>query len=238
MKISGYNPLIFANLYEFEIAKSLLEQYRQKIDEMGLIIKKHNLQQDIGVGLLHKHFNLFKNEVVVRHYSDNKITIKPEVHPDYEMVPYVFGFSKTMEKGELQLFPLEFISITDKTAHYRESINKVIQNLKFLNEISSFLKESKLENLFGLSLLPFKLFNVKGQLNLMETENKQGKRILTISIDNTNEINLGHHGGDYELSELSTDEIIQTLWSFRENADAELLACKHSCRHSCRGHGE
>ncbi|MDG1634182.1 MULTISPECIES: hypothetical protein [Bacillus] len=251
MKISGYNPLIFANLYEFEIAKSLLEQYRHKIDEMGLIIKKHNLQQDIGVGLLHKHFNLFKNEVVVRHYSDNKITIKPEVHPDYEMVPYVFGFSKTTEKGELQLFPLEFISITDKTAHYRESINKVIQNLKFLNEISIFLKESKLENLFGLSLLPFKLFNVKGQLNLMETENKQGKRILTISIDNTNEITktksspqdldtllCAQHGVDYELPELSTDEIIQTLWSFRENAVDEVLSCKHSCRHNCRGHGE
>ncbi|MDM5326829.1 hypothetical protein [Neobacillus sp. CF12] len=221
IELQQYNPLVFANLHEFEVSKRLLQKNKKKIAELGLIIKEHNLHQEIGVCLLHKHFNLFDKEILVRHYSNNKITIKPEVIQSSEVTPYMIGFARTTAKSELQLFPLEFISITNDTAHYKESIGKVIEKGDFLNKVASFLKESQLENLFGISLLPYKLFNVKGLLSLLETENEQ-ERMLTIALQNPKEpLQPGF-------------EITQTLWTFRENDDTkQFLGCSHSCSHSC-----
>ena len=109
---------MFNNLPLFQDAKKEIEALRPSLAILGDIICKNGLENDIGVNLLHRHFELSPHEALVKTVYDEYAVISPKNSVD-SSVPYIF---KVRETG---FFPTEFISVS---SHFYERV-KSKQNL-------------------------------------------------------------------------------------------------------------
>jgi hypothetical protein len=76
-EIRDYDARVFQRLNEFHLARDYLEDKRESLAELGDVICRHGLHQRVGVSLLHKHFEISDNELVVREFVRNLSYIKP-----------------------------------------------------------------------------------------------------------------------------------------------------------------
>lgn len=219
MQVNDYCPVVFANQHEFEVSEKLLELRRSAIEHIGKIFLKHKKEKQIGVCLLHKHFNLFKNELLVRSFNDNQINISPKINHESKVIPYMWQFSKSSAMSSLNLYPVEFLEVNGNTKNFKEKQQEVLSDEVFLNELGAHLEKNKLDDIFGFSLIPHELFEILDGEALYETDNHE-ERILTIR--------------PVKKESMQGTKTTQTLWIF-SNGPKSALECNH-CNVHCAVH--
>jgi len=100
---------MFNDLPLFQDAKLEIEALRPSIAALGEIICKYNLEDQIGVNLLHRHFNLEPNELVVKTTYCDHAVVAPQSRVE-GVIPYMF--SVTQDGFE----PVEYLSEWNESA--------------------------------------------------------------------------------------------------------------------------
>ncbi len=186
MKVRNYSPLVFSNLLEFATARSMLDRNKERIGDLLNIIDKYDLHESIGVCLLHKHFNLLGDEILLRAATKNGFSVVVAPNTTKDAMPYVLAFSKENKDEENSLYPIEFIS--SGAGSYVDDLDRVTRNEKFLSDFRDALERHKLTEVFGLSLIPHFILARDASEELSETTNTQ-ERVLQIVVVKSNQVN-------------------------------------------------
>lgn len=199
MKQFDYSPVVFANLHDFHIVNKLPTSIEDKLPLLGDVICEYNVEHVLGISLLHKHFNLYEDEILVRSFQNNELTITPKINGEQDVIPYMWCFSKRLSEENCALYPVEFLEPNNVSETHIETAQEVITNKTFLNNIWDILRKNNLQNLFGLSVIPNNLFTIGDDETLFETDNhaKRELKVIPTSIDHVQQ----------------TDST-QTLWTF------------------------
>ncbi|MFB5080599.1 hypothetical protein [Raoultella sp. C349492] len=199
MASNYYDPIVYANLPDFFQAKEFLSHYQSYIDDAGEIIKSYGVNGKIGINLLHKHFNLLSDELLVRHIERDKIIIKPLRIGKIEVCAFSWAFAKKSIDAPYQLHPVEFIRKND-CHEWVGSINDFIgENSSFQNELFSYLSTKGLINYFGIGLNPRPLMKIEKNQTLMEEDNHAERKLILNIVS---------------IESIDHTESTQTLWTF------------------------
>ena len=220
--IKDYMPQVFDNLNQFHVAKIYSEENKRLLPQLGKVICKYNLEQKVGVALLHKHFNLMPGERLVEQFTDDTVNIAPISNPDDNaIIPYMWKFDSDNPLKQ-SWFPLEF-QYQSKTTVDKFNIAKIIEaETEFLQEMAVKLQELNLENVFAISVLHREAIALKeGQIRLETTNHTE--RLLTIAA--------------VDRDSIEAQNITETLWYFTADSDFEVSGmCESHCYSHCVGH--
>ncbi len=151
--VKDYDPTVFAELNEFEDAQKCLASTREHLKALGSVICRHGLQQVVGVALLHRHFDIFEDEVVVKQFVKEEAYTKPLLKSGaMEAVPYLWKLRRD-GAGGFGFYPLEFLCVSEGT---EEAIRMTVafeQADSFLVEIADVLVQLGAHDVFGIGTL-------------------------------------------------------------------------------------
>ncbi|MDX7797987.1 hypothetical protein SJS42_04940 [Aeromonas caviae] len=200
MQISHtYDPFIYANLPDFFQAKQFLSFSKELLEPIGEIFKTHRLNGRLGISLLHKHFNLLHDEILVRHVENNRIIIKPVRTGTIDVQPFVWAFAKRSIDSPYCLYPVEFIQQSDAPS-WVQSVNTMLGSSdSFRAELFRALSKRGLTTFYGIGLTPRPLVNISQSETLMEEDNPT-LRTLTLEVVST--------------STIGSTSATQTLWTY------------------------
>ena len=214
-----YHPQTFAQLNEFETAREMLESRKDDVDNLGLIICKHRLNEYVGVSLLHKHFELSERERLVEGFAGDKRCCRATaVFDDSSVTPYMWKVERAPSDG-WRYHPLEFLPTNDTRLDFVKLSKPVIDNTEFLAEFASELVASSLTETFGISLLHRQVIRRSDADMLVETTNA-GTRELLFSV--------------VPRGSVDPIRLTKTLWAFSgtDESDTQCAHCVH-CDHYC-----
>jgi hypothetical protein len=219
---NGYDRRAYEELYQFHNAKKLLSLNRHNIEHLGHLIVKHNVHEQFGVCLLHKHFDLFNDERLVRaiNLREKTVTITPSNRKE-GVVPYLWktGFGPS---GVWYLNPLEFVVEGQGRHSTKIDFQKYAD---FLHEFSQHLAELRLSNVFGLATMNILSIPCNEDELRVETTDSD-KRLLTVRVESRGSLDI--------------EELTETFWTFLPNDIIEIngvLKCTGShCKFHCRSH--
>ncbi|TAF50707.1 MAG: glycerol-3-phosphate ABC transporter substrate-binding protein [Oscillatoriales cyanobacterium] len=155
--LTSYKPDVFDTLEHFFTARDLLEQAQDNMTELGAIIRSHGLQKQVGICLLHKHFDLSDNERLVEEFDGNNAYVKPTAEYG-DAIPYMWKVEQNQASGEWVWFPLEFVRVTEAVK----------------------LSELGMTGMFGISILHRDAIKVaEGEILVESTDDEA--RVLTLS---------------------------------------------------------
>jgi hypothetical protein len=222
MKLNQYQPRVYSNLPDFHIAENLSEDKKKLLPILGDVICKFNLEDNIGICLLHKHFNLKENEMLVRTFENNSFDIEPKSNYSAKVLPYMWAFSQSGLDKETALYPVEFIEKRSESTDFGLAVKEVQENEQFVEALKTALIQNELTNIFGISLIPHKLFDIKSDETLIEND-VEGQKKLHISV--------------VPSKTLLGQKTAQTLWKFNKNGFSdEKLDCIIHCGLHCGIH--
>ncbi|PIA12577.1 hypothetical protein COEREDRAFT_36450, partial [Coemansia reversa NRRL 1564] len=152
-----YNKL--PELHEARNALHKRTDYLLHLKNIGQIFIKHDVQDNFGVILLHKHFEIDKDQNMVELVSNDKTNTSPiYVKIDNAISPH----SWIIKNGKV--IPYE----------YYVGVDRINPNQNFINEYNSYLKNNNLDTLFGLHLVHRKpqpdktwIEHTEGKCNIM-----------------------------------------------------------------------
>ena len=104
-----FEPSVFHELFDFQIARVILDQLGPAVIALGDVICKHNFHADVAVNLLHKHFDIRNCELVVRKVLDGKAFMQPCTYKDdksIDLLPYLWQY--TAGPRGRHFYPLEY----------------------------------------------------------------------------------------------------------------------------------
>ena len=195
-----YQAEVFQHLNPFHLAKRFIEGHQHSLIELGDVICRHNLQDHVGISLLHKHFNISDNELVVREFVNDVAYMKPRNVDDItNLVPYLW---KCEIANQQALYcPLEFCEYPDRLQDETHQEVQLINGSKqFLIEIAEKLEELELTAFFGIAALCSREpFSLGQEQTLLETTDEE-QRLLTLI-----------RAPQAEVDQIDTT---QTLWTF------------------------
>ena len=202
-----FEPSVFHELFDFQIARVILDQLGPAVTALGDVICEHNLHTDVAVNLLHKHFDIRKFEVVVRKIRDGKASIQPYKYKDdksLDLLPYLWQYTDG-PRGRL-FYPLEYAEyLPAEIDAATRQIDKIASSKSFLAEFSKCLWDLGLEDIFGIAALESRrsLIIPSGHELLETTDSKN--RVLTLEAvaENT----------------LADSDTTETLWTFTPSND-------------------
>ena len=198
MKLQSYHPQAYSKLPDFFQAKQMLLHCETQIKELGEILKKHNLSKYFGVSLLHKHFNLYQDEILSRKIENNIMTVSP-IQNTNQKVGYIWAYSKIESNDPYGLYPVEFISDCSTTPFTMDANILLCQSSDFVRDYFYALSCFGLCEYLGLGIIPKNLFQMNDSDTIMESDNlKQRKLILNV----------------VPVKSLEGIDSTQTLWSF------------------------
>ena len=129
--LCAYNTNEFAGLPHYQQAKNKvgLNTIKMAIDELGNIIVLHGFELEVGVCLLHKHFDLNNDEILLETIHDNTSKVSPVSRSAIQddILAYMWKMNKNKTWS-----PLEFAYSTQQM---RNSFEKVMKNEAFLQAI-------------------------------------------------------------------------------------------------------
>jgi hypothetical protein len=222
MVANQYQSNIYSNLLDFHIAEEISKEKKQYLPNLGKIICEHNLENQIGICLLHKHFNLTPNEMLVRTFTDNSFEIEPKSNFSSRSLPYMWAFSETKTENKNALYPIEFIEKNSVTNSFESTISEFHVKEDFLHSIKNYLTDLKLTNIFGISLIPHGLFELNKNETLIEND-VEGERKLRISV--------------VPSKSIEKAKTAQTLWIFNQYGEStKKIDCTVHCGLHCSIH--
>ena len=188
------------------------------VDELGNLICGHNLHHYVGMSLLHQHFKISDDEVLVRHYKDGTAYMTPRnVETMSRIIPYLWKLK--VEDGLRRFYPLEFCEYpVEHQDHAREEVELIGRAEEFLDALADKLIELELADVFGIMSLAWRpAFRFKPGETLLETTDEV-HRVLTL-----------RPASETEIDAIDTT---QTLWLFTPAA-GQIEGFK---RGECSGH--
>ena len=201
-----YRPQMFESLPEFHLARNELEVHRPSIDMVGGVIVDHGFDDVLAVNLLHKHFELDEDEILVRSFVDeSRAVMRPWKRSVAEgrTTPYLWRYA--VHDGEWAWFPLEFLEDTSGTPI---DFALVQCGGPLLRRIGESLVAQNLHELFGVAALYSRhRFKVPAGSTLLETTDEVN-RVLTLQC--------------VPLGEIERADSTQTLWVFTRKLEEEV----------------
>jgi hypothetical protein len=200
-EVRDYDAGVFQRLNEFHVARDCLEENQESLAELGDLICLHGLYDRVGVSLLHKHFEIADNELVVREFVGDVSYMKPwKLDQLSSPVPYLWKAEISGRRA--MYYPLEFCDYPDHLqAEARHDVEVLKGSPAFLTAFANKLADLGLIEIFGLASLRSRdgLTLEQGE-TLLETTDEE-RRILTLRPAQT--------------SEVERLDTTQTLWIYR-----------------------
>ena len=132
----------------------------ETINKLGQVIQDFGLADSFGVALLHKHFDLREEEMVMEIIGDNVSTSR--VESDYYLsskmaLPHFFRFNRQGQMIPLEFFAYKYYNpLNEKSASARRDYicryNRLLQSYDFLSNFTIALLESNAIDKFGLMI--------------------------------------------------------------------------------------
>ncbi|MDH5670048.1 MAG: hypothetical protein OEY86_18775 [Nitrospira sp.] len=142
-----YSHEVFNDLDGPVQANNLLRDIPDAIHQLGEVIRKHGLENDLRIRLLHKHYSLDRDEIVVAKIEENQILIRPRKQKDCAARPTAWMFHKSEWR------PFEFMEEADGGSVLAEQTERIKQAPGFLREFSQKAQDMNLANVLGIALL-------------------------------------------------------------------------------------
>jgi len=148
MEISHYSPEAFNSLPSLFAARTGLEQHRETIRRLGEVIGRHDLQDVVGIALLHRHFEIARDERIVERINRGRSESVARAETQGEAtVPHLFRFSAEGWR------PIEFLSAEDAARNaIAETLERVAAGPTFLREFANVLVQDGAVDVFGVGL--------------------------------------------------------------------------------------
>jgi len=225
VQIVDYSHEVFTSLSDFQNAKNYSKISRDIIIQLGDIICKYKLHNKIGLCLLHKHFDINKNERLIRKVNNNIALTTPCFSSNKKMVCFMWKIEEGNNDQAKTIYPLEFIELSGDSKLEKKiaKINKIIYSKTgFLAEFSNSLIQLELTNAFGFSILNKCFLTKHNDETFLETTNEEIK-LLNLKPAKRS---------------LISQEMIQTQWSFEPHKQFNDTGCSHCshCGHTNCGH--
>lgn len=219
--LTAYKPEVFDGLEDFFTVRDRLELVKHNLKELGAVIRSYGLQKQVGICLLHKHFNLSAEERLVEEFEGNNSYIKPTTEYS-DAIPYMWKVEQNQVSGEWVWFPLEFVRNTEQVAAAVERSEAVVNNQEFLSAIAAKLSELGMTNMFGISILHRDAIKIAEGEILVENTDDEG-RVLTFS--------------SVPRPEVDPTTLTQTLWQFPTVKGVDVAGFCGHCTHSPTAEG-
>jgi len=152
-----YDPSSFSTLNDFPDVYHYSEE-KDFIDNALTIVDDNGLAGVVSVALLHRHFQLADNEMLVEIQNVNQSDIKVYNRDDdvsKNALPYMFKVVCDSHSKETFLQPLEFVNFGDNVHAFDEltkDIKAVYSNHVFLSTFYEHLVSRNFTNVFGITL--------------------------------------------------------------------------------------
>ena len=169
------------------------------IKKLGAVIVEYGFSENFGVALLHKHFNLYNDELLLRSVSVNRMEVAPSNKGESEVIGYMWAFAKTHINYSFCLYPVEFLHEQSAPKWAQDAIYTMTKNSEFLLKYFDTLARMGLSNYFGIGLIPRRLFDMEDADTLMESDNLLQRRLYIDVVPQKN---------------LEGIDATQTLWIF------------------------
>jgi len=216
--LKDYDANIFMGLSEFEISQTRLKSHNKNLQTLGSVICRHDLEDVVGISLLHKHFDISQKELLVKEFVGNEAYTKPQVLTEQQTVtPYMWKLNRDEIKGGFGYYPLEFVRPSKQAKRAQETASIVVNAKQFLNEMADTMLQLDLQEIFGIATLHNdSALSVKHDEFLSETTDYEN-RTLRIRPEPKNESNRA--------------KSTETLWRFTSSKDTgiPLIGCDVSC---------
>jgi hypothetical protein len=221
--ISLYDSKVFSSLPNFRTASHSLEGMSGSLSLLGKVICRHNLQEHIGVSLLHKHFPISRDEQLIKYFVGNCSYIRPYPRSTNEnVVPYLWKFDCDRTTGLQSFYPLEFVDTGRRAFRGRTDARKLLSSEMFLAEFSATLHALDLRNVLGLCTNHGRGEIVLGDGEILVETTDHVHRVLTLA----------------PVAKKSI-EAVETSWLFLpEKCDTNIPNCQIICVSHCRIHSE
>ena len=204
----------FNNLHHFHNAKTYVDTdaVKKTISDVGQVIRKHYLEDAVGVCLLHKHFDLKPQEMLVESFEGAKSTVKcvDRKLMKNKAIPFTF---KVNESGVWT--PLEFVA---ESKLIEDRMKRVMGNQDFLLEVYQIIQKNGHSALLGLGVI-HREHLTKEMGSALETTDDVN-RVLSIVPDD-GKARKGH-------------ERVKTMWTFRQGDD--IVHGSQGCSHHLCSH--
>jgi hypothetical protein len=178
--LEDYDSNVFYRLDKFQSAKHSLSQHSTEITELGDLICHFDMQDHVGISLLHKHYGIHKDELVVRRFVDGVAYMSPVLIEDAgEVIPYVWKVEVT--DGHASYYPLEFCQYPEESREAALTELALLAGAEgFLAELAHRLTQLNLAGVFGLMTASCsKVLKVEPGETLLETTDEEA-RMLTL----------------------------------------------------------
>ncbi|MCI0356448.1 MAG: hypothetical protein L0099_15645 [Acidobacteria bacterium] len=194
--VRPYHSYVYDVLNPFRAAKLLLKKNQHLLEKLGDVIVHHNLHERYGISLLHKHFELLRDEILLRGIDRNRRVahIRP-VPRHLGTVPYLWR-AQIGIGGQWHFFPLEFLEAPSEPDRESSDLSKVDT---FLADVAEALARLDLLDVFGIATSNILSIPLDEDEILVESTDAE-KRLLTIQAE---------HRADLNVSELT-----ETFWTF------------------------
>lgn len=142
----------YNSLYIVEHANDLLKESKVKIEDLANLFLSYGVENIYGICLLHKHYDIFENEIVIQ----KGLVTSPTTENNINKIPNMI---KLYENGEYEIL------------EYTESNEKFIYNNDFLKNFYDLINEKKLNNILGITTINNKdgyyLEHTEGRSNIL-----------------------------------------------------------------------
>lgn len=225
IQLQKYSPAAFACLNDFESSKQLLLQNQQHIEKLGEVIRTFGFERHLGVCLLHKHFDLASDEVLVERIESKSSIIKPgPLSMKRDALPYMWCLAN-FDDNTKRWVPLEFAVRQSVEQEHLEFVAGLSSADEFFQALTDILVTFGIQNVFGISLHHRSRIDFdRSEQLLLETDSHSERYMLIEPVRRVR---------------ATQPDWTQTLWRFPKhgNAVAEAECSDHGCAGHCAAHG-
>ena len=204
--IPTHNPLM--TLSNFRDARAQLPKVRPMLGLFGDVICSHNAEHLVGLNLLHRHFSIRTDEVLIRRLRNDAIecTIRPEpacTRRHDSCVPYLWKLQWYDETNRWQPIPLEYR--VDNTGFFRERARTISTMSGLLDDIGTALHTFNLDRTLGITLVDPSVLTTGDQIALEEPGEQE--RSLKVTVQ--------------DRSVLNASDITEVSWYFTQDEETK-----------------
>lgn len=202
VSVEAYHPDVYNQLNVFSTSRALLPRHKQYLPCLGHVIVRNKLHDRFGISLLHKHFDLFDDEILLRNIDreHNCAYMEPTTRAN-GAIPYLWKPIRSPQ-GQWQFFPLEYLQPLDKASVPRSYLTGLSP---FLVEMAETLEALDVLDLFSIADTNITTIKIGPDEILVETTDSQKRRLDLKPLHNTG---------------INIDEVTETLWMFNDIEDA------------------
>jgi hypothetical protein len=210
--VGKYHPGIYDRLNSFRTARLLLARNRQHIHHLGDVFLRHGMHERFGLGLLHKRFDLFGDEHLVRSFElRHGVAYKTPTPRRMYAVPCMWRAQRG-PRGQWLFYPLEFASYSEVAERRADEFET--QRL-FLFEIAQYLEGLGVLDVFGIATTGILALPCREDEILVEAADMR-RRLLTVQAE-------PHMGASH-------DPLTETFWTFHRDGRPTEFGPAVQCR--------